>query len=75
MSLFQPKKSFTNNMEQPLSEDEITSNANLEAEDSSDVVEVTGVFDKTYHYLVNLDELLNMGDDDAIWVFGVGGPA
>lgn len=62
-------------MEQPLSEDEITSNANLEAEDSSDVVEVTGVFDKTYHYLVNLDELLNMGDDDAIWVFGVGGPA
>lgn len=62
-------------MEQPLSEDEITSNVNLEAEDSSAVVEVAGVFDKAYHYLVNLDELLNMGDDDAIWVFGVGGPA
>ena len=60
-------------MEEPISEGEIT------AETKANVTESTGmeafnVFENT-PYLINLEELLNLDDDDTHWYFGVGGPA
>jgi len=60
-------------MEEPISEGEITINNEPNVTESTGI-EATKVFEKTT-YLVDLEQLLSTGDDDAHWVFGVGGPA
>lgn len=60
-------------MEEPISEGEITLNGQPDVNESTGI-EAIKVFEKV-PYLVDLDALLNQSDDDAHWVFGVGGPA
>ena len=60
-------------MEEPISEGEITVDGKPIVTESTGV-EAIKVFEKT-PYFINLEELLNTYDDDAHWVFGVGGPA
>ena len=61
-------------MEEPISEDEITPDAQSGAKEFTGIEVVLKVFEKT-PYLIDINQLLDTGDDDAIWVFGVGGPA
>lgn len=61
-------------MEEPISEGEITVEGQPIVDMSNGIVETTKVFEKT-PFLVDLDALLDQSDDDAHWVFGVGGPA
>lgn len=62
-------------MEQPFSEGEITFDGQPKATESTEW-ETFKIWNKNESYLVDLEELLTSGDDDAVWVyFGVGGPA
>lgn len=62
-------------MEESISEGEITFDGQPKATESTGR-EVSKVFDKNDTIFIDLEELLNSGDEDANWVyFGVGGPA
>lgn len=60
-------------MEQPFSEGEITFDGQPKAKKSTEWESSKKV---NTDFLIDLEALLESGDDDAVWVyFGVGGPA